>query len=100
LYTCVLSHLIHIIISHTESLPFSLASMALTFLFRDTTYDLAMMQKMNWSVCWNSCYWNVWTLPWVSTVIYTPPPLLPILSLSKETQHCQLSVVKIILNSS
>jgi hypothetical protein len=45
--TCVLPHLNRIIISHTESLSFSLASMTLTFSFSDVTYDLAMMQKMN-----------------------------------------------------
>jgi hypothetical protein len=43
-----LPHLNRIIISHTESLSFSLASMTLTFSFsNNATYDLAMMQKMN-----------------------------------------------------
>jgi hypothetical protein len=41
----------------------------LTFSFSDNaTYDLAMMQKTNWSVCWNLSYWNVWTFPWVGAV--------------------------------
>jgi hypothetical protein len=49
--------------------------MILTFLFSDVTYVLAMMQKVNWSVCWNSDYWNVWTFPWVGTVFLIPPSL-------------------------
>jgi hypothetical protein len=37
-----------IIISHTESLSFSLTSTTLTLSFSDdATYDLAMMEKMN-----------------------------------------------------
>jgi hypothetical protein len=44
LYLSVLYN--RIIISFTESLFFSLASMTLTFLFSDdNTYDLAVMQK-------------------------------------------------------
>jgi hypothetical protein len=90
--------------SRIASLSFHLASKTLTFSFSDNaTYDLAMMQKneligllkfrllkcLDFSMSWYSNFNPSFSLSLC----------LSIMSLSKETQHCQLHAVNINLNS-
>jgi hypothetical protein len=45
------------------------------FVWRQFHVQFSHDAKINWSVCWNFCYWNVWTFPWVGTVILIPSSL-------------------------